>query len=455
MEIKVSDTFEVSDTCTTTIFFKTSIIQMKSIMKNFFFPIILLFAGIAGDLQAQSATDEHDMQVFARNFMNAYNQQDAEAIQKMYTDDAVRIDAEGKEIKGADNIAAYFAEQFRQNNVTVFIRQLRVNWSDREHAWVASGAYEVNGKSIVYDIPIHVTGAYANAMIKKDGQWKIAKSVLSSVEHADPKVAANIEMYSEVWHEIVNEGRFELFNAEHFTEDVVMYAEPENVVGIEAMAAFYKNFITGFSDIEFSINNVFGEGDQLTKHWTFKGKHTGDFFGIPATGNMVSLDGSTITRMSPDGRIAEERDFYDNMAFLAQLGVVSAPGNVAIVDGLYQSFAKGDVPAVLAVMDENIVWNEAENFPYADLNPYNGPEAVLNGVFARIGEEWEYWNLTDIQLHDMSGNMVLATLRYDAKHKLSGKVIDSQTAHLWTLKDGKIIGFQQFTDTKQAAEAVK
>ena len=130
-------------------------------------------------------------------------------------------------------------------------------------------------------------------------------------------------------------------------------------------------------------------------------------------------------------------------------------GNVAVVDGLYLAFVKGDVPAVLAVMDAGIVWNEAEGFPYADKNPYIGPDAVLNGVFARIGAEWEYFNLTDIQLHDMSGNQVLATLRYQAKHKTNGKTIDSQTAHLWTLRDGKIIGFQQFTDTKQAAEAVK
>lgn len=55
---------------------------------------------------------------------------------------------------------------------------------------------------------------------------------------------------------------------------------------------------------------------------------------------------------------------------------------------------------------------------------------------------WEYWNLTDIQLHEMSNDMVLATLRYKAKHKTTGKEIDSQTAHLWTLKDGKITAFQ-------------
>jgi steroid delta-isomerase-like uncharacterized protein len=411
--------------------------------------------GCAMLLQAQSVNDEADMHTFTRKFMAAYNAGDHAALGKMYLDDAVRIDQAGKEIKGAKNIAAYFAEQFIKNNATLLLKQTGLGWSDREHAWVAGGTYEVYGKTHVYDIPVHFTGAYANTMIKKDGQWKIAHSVLMPLEHADPKVAANINMYSDLWDRIINAGRFELFNEDHFMPDVIMHAEPENVVGIEGMAGYYKALTSAFSDIEFTINNIFGEGNQLVKHWTFKGKHTADFFGIPASGNEVVLVGSTIVRMSADGRIAAEQDFMDNMSLLAQLGVVSAPGNVAVVDGLYQGFAKGDVPAVLAAMDANIVWNEAESFPYADKNPYIGPDAVLNGVFGRIMAEWEYWNLTDIQLHEMSGNMVLATLRYKAKHKTSGKMIDSQTAHLWTLKDGKITAFQQFTDTKQAGEAVR
>jgi len=44
-------------------------------------------------------------------------------------------------------------------------------------------------------------------------------------------------------------------------------------------------------------------------------------------------------------------------------------------------------------MSPDIQWNEAENFVYADGNPYVGPDAVVNGVFARLGAEWEYWNL--------------------------------------------------------------
>lgn len=56
-----------------------------------------------------------------------------------------------------------------------------------------------------------------------------------------------------------------------------------------------------------------------------------------------------------------------------------------IIKNVYDAFAKGDMPTVLGALDKNIIWNEAEGNPYADGNPYEGPDAVLNGVFTRIG----------------------------------------------------------------------
>jgi ketosteroid isomerase-like protein len=53
----------------------------------------------------------------------------------------------------------------------------------------------------------------------------------------------------------------------------------------------------------------------------------------------------------------------------------------------------------------------------------------------------------------MYHNKVLATLRYNAKHKETGKTFNAQVAHLWTLKNGKITAFQQYVDTKKLAEA--
>ncbi len=127
--------------------------------------------------------------------------------------------------------------------------------------------------------------------------------------------------------------------------------------------------------------------------------------------------------------------------------------NTTIIDGLYKAFAAGDVPSVLGAMNAGIVWNEAEGNAYADGNPYVGPDAVLNGVFARVLADHDYFTLENIELHEMSNNKILATLRYNAKNKETGEAYNAQVAHLWTLKDGKITAFQQYVDTKKLADA--
>lgn len=264
----------------------------------------------------------------------------------------------------------------------------------------------------------------------------------------------NIKMYTETWDGIINKRQIELINTDNFSPDVILHASPENVVGLENFKTYYQNYLTGFSNVEFTMVDVFGQGDKIVKHWNFKGTHSGDFFGIPATGKTVNIEGTTLVKMK-DGKIAEEQDFMDNMAFMQQLGLVSDPGNMAVIDGMYQSFAKGDVPAVLASMDPNIVWNEAEGNAYADGNPYKGPDAVLKGVFGRLGAEWDGFKLVDIHLHEMSNNRVLATLRYNGAFKKTGKKMDAQAAHLWKLNNGKVVTFQQYVDTKQLAEAAK
>ncbi|KXN99167.1 ketosteroid isomerase [Aequorivita aquimaris] len=140
---------------------------------------------------------------------------------------------------------------------------------------------------------------------------------------------------------------------------------------------------------------------------------------------------------------------------MQQLGLASDPNNITVVNNMYKAFGAGDIPTVLAGMGPKIVWNEAESNSLADGNPYIGPDAVLNGVFARLGADHEYFKLEDIKLHNMDNNQVLATLRYDAKVKKTGKTYYAQVAHLWTLKDGKVVAFQQFLDTEKVAEAME
>jgi len=129
--------------------------------------------------------------------------------------------------------------------------------------------------------------------------------------------------------------------------------------------------------------------------------------------------------------------------------------NMNIIQILYSAFARGDIPAVLQMLDPKIVWNEAENFPYADGNPYIGPNAVLEGVFKRLGTEWEYWNLTDQKYYEAKSGEIIVTGRYKAKNKMTGKEINVQFVHMWTLEDGLVIRFQQYADTEQVNDAMK
>jgi uncharacterized protein len=126
--------------------------------------------------------------------------------------------------------------------------------------------------------------------------------------------------------------------------------------------------------------------------------------------------------------------------------------NEAIVRSIYDAFARGDAPAVFAQFDPDIVWYEAESILYADRNPYRGPQAIAEGVFGRLLSDFDGFRVRNNELISQ-GDKVVALGRYAATSKATGKPIDAQFAHVWTFRNGKVIGFQQYTDTAQFARA--
>jgi ketosteroid isomerase-like protein len=127
--------------------------------------------------------------------------------------------------------------------------------------------------------------------------------------------------------------------------------------------------------------------------------------------------------------------------------------NVAVIRSLYDAFGAGDVAAVLGRMSKDIVWNEAETFPYADGNPYIGPEAVAQGVFARCGSEWDGFAVVIEELLD-AGDTVIALGRYRGTYKATGRPQNTQLVHVWRLAGGKAVRFQQYADTLQVARVI-
>ncbi|MET1113204.1 MAG: nuclear transport factor 2 family protein [Allosphingosinicella sp.] len=127
--------------------------------------------------------------------------------------------------------------------------------------------------------------------------------------------------------------------------------------------------------------------------------------------------------------------------------------NVATIRAIYDAFAAGDIPGVVGRMSEDMVWNEAENFPYADGNPYRGPAAILSGVFGRLGAEWDGFAALPEEFLD-AGDTVVVLGRYRGACKATGRALDAQLAHVWRVADGKAVRFQQYTDTLQAARVM-
>lgn len=122
------------------------------------------------------------------------------------------------------------------------------------------------------------------------------------------------------------------------------------------------------------------------------------------------------------------------------------PSNFELVRGLYTAFRTGDVPALLACLDPEIVWNEAEGFPLSDGNPYVGPEAILRGVFGRLADDWDDFEVAVGEIVG-GGDVVTMFGRYRARSKATGRPLDVQCAHTWWIANGKAVRFQQMVDT--------
>ena len=127
---------------------------------------------------------------------------------------------------------------------------------------------------------------------------------------------------------------------------------------------------------------------------------------------------------------------------------------VNLVMGVYNAFEYGDIEGVTANFAPGIVWNEAENSPYADQNPYEGADEIVTGVFARLGGEWDYFSATPSEFI-AQGDKVVAIGRYRAKHAGTGKEMDIPFVHVWTVEDGAITAFQQHTDTLTHTEVMQ
>lgn len=127
--------------------------------------------------------------------------------------------------------------------------------------------------------------------------------------------------------------------------------------------------------------------------------------------------------------------------------------NLEIVKSTYEGKTSEENGKNLAkYIVDNISWTEAKGFPYA--GTYIGLENITKNVFSRLGSEWIDYKFTP-EDYVASDDKVVAFGTYTGTYKITGKSFKARVAHIWKLKQGKILSFEQFVDSQPVNDAMK
>jgi uncharacterized protein len=129
--------------------------------------------------------------------------------------------------------------------------------------------------------------------------------------------------------------------------------------------------------------------------------------------------------------------------------------NLQAVKDIYDAMDRADVNALIEAMDPEIEWHEAEDSPYASgEGPWVGVDAIFANVFINFITKWEGFSIRRDRFHD-AGDVVVMEGRYSGTCLETGKVLDAQVSHVLSIRNGRLVKFQQYTDTMHWAEVMK
>jgi steroid delta-isomerase-like uncharacterized protein len=91
----------------------------------------------------------------------------------------------------------------------------------------------------------------------------------------------------------------------------------------DGITAFFRALRAGIPDATIAAQDLLTDQDRVAVRFTLTGTHTGELFGVPASGARIEVDGITILRFRDD-RVDVRWNRLDDVAFLSQIGAMSA-----------------------------------------------------------------------------------------------------------------------------------
>ena len=129
---------------------------------------------------------------------------------------------------------------------------------------------------------------------------------------------------------------------------------------------------------------------------------------------------------------------------------MSTAENLQLVKDGYAAFGRGDLPGLLSLLAEDVVWDiPGDGLPMA--GSYRGPTGAAS-FFEKL---WQEADVLDFQPREFlaDGDRVLVVGWERVKIKATGRSADVDWVMSFTIRDGKIAAFRQYTDTKAIADA--
>jgi ketosteroid isomerase-like protein len=129
-----------------------------------------------------------------------------------------------------------------------------------------------------------------------------------------------------------------------------------------------------------------------------------------------------------------------------------APGNADLIRPIYEEWGRGNWQPRFEVYHPHMEWGWSDEFPglagvYDDRRD---PNPRLHSWLS----EWEHWRVEADDYLELDDHVVVLA-SYHGRGKGSGVEIHQQGAHVFELRDGKVVRLEIFADREKAIESVR
>jgi ketosteroid isomerase-like protein len=125
--------------------------------------------------------------------------------------------------------------------------------------------------------------------------------------------------------------------------------------------------------------------------------------------------------------------------------------NIAVIQQAFACFGQGDVPGILNTLADDVAWHVApvDNVPYTGTRNGHAGAAEFFSLMAQCEDTLQFEPRDFIA----QGDHVVVRGQYAGRVKETGREYTTFFIHVFTVRDGKIVSFDEYTDTAAIAAA--